>query len=112
MRILITVLLTLLATAAVSAGSIVVYKVLTTHSEPDRVVAVSAICQAVAQGKTLDLTGSRCQEGDRTVDTSPNSSYAIINSRLQLTVRTSKGSTYQVDTLLTTDVSVGDPWPQ
>jgi nitrous oxidase accessory protein NosD len=113
MKILITVLLTLLTAAAVSAGSIVGYKALTSHSEPDIVVAVSARCQQrVSLEKTVDMTGSQCLQGDRIVHTSSTTLYYIINSRLQITVRTSEGSTYQVDTPLTTNVSVGDPWPQ
>ena len=97
---------------AVSAGSILAYRGLHTDSEPDRVVAAMPKCQELVEGgKIFDLAGSECQQGDSTAASATPSSYLIINSRLQLTVRTSNGSTYQIDVPITTDVHVGDTWP-
>ena len=106
MKILVTVLLTLVIAATISALSIVSYVALTSDSEPtpqpDRVVAVLVKCQVwVTGGKALDLTGSECQQADRAV-----------NYRTQVTVRTSEGSTYQIDVPTTTKVAVGDTWPK
>ena len=105
-NITVAVLATLLIAATISALSIVSYKAVTGHSEPtpqpDRVVAVLAKCQSYVPQKTLDLSGPDCQ----------NRKLTIINSRLQLTVRTPEGSTYQIDVPTTTDVSVGDTWPK
>jgi len=112
MRILVSVLVALLALGAASAGSIFGYKALSSNSEPDRVVAVLAKCSLVAQGKTLDLTGSECEHGDRVGHTDSGISYTIFNSRLQLSVRTPQGSGYVVEVPFRADVSVGDPWPK
>ena len=103
-NIIVTVLLTLLIAATISALSIVSYRTVTGHSEPtpqpDRVVAVLAKCQFGMQG-TLDLTGSQCQQDKST-----------FNRRLQLFVRTSEGSTYQIEVPIDTKVAVGDTWPK
>jgi len=112
MKILVTVLLTLVIAATISALSIVSYKAVTSDSEPtpqpDRVVAVLAKCQIlVTLDKTYEMTGSECQQGDR-----PYGDLVIVNSHLQLTVRTSQGSTYEIDVPTSTDVSVGDTWPK
>jgi hypothetical protein len=111
--VVVTVAMTLLACAAVSAGSIAGYRLATGDSDPtpesDRVVGVLAKCQLLAAGKTFDLTGSDCQRGDQQIG---QSGAVIINSRLELTVRTSEGSTYEIDVPFGTDVEVGDAWPK
>jgi hypothetical protein len=111
MKILVAVFLTLIIAATISALSIVSYTALTSDSgstpQPDRVVAVLAKCQTAASGKTLDLTGSMCQGGDQVLGEG-----VIFNSRLQITVRTSEGSTYQIDVPFATSVAVGDTWPK
>ena len=114
-NITVAVLATLLIAATISALSIVSYKAVTGHSEPtpqpDRVVAVLAKCEMeIAGGQQFhDMTGSECEQGDRSL---PGGGGGIINSHLQLAVRTSEGSTYEIDVPIDTKIAVGDTWPK
>jgi hypothetical protein len=112
-NIIVTVVLTLVIAATISALSIVSYKALTSDSEPDIVVGVTARCEIYVTSDTIiETTGSECEQGNKVVHSSPTTSYSIRNSRRQVIVRTSKGSTYQIDVPITTKVAVGDTWPK
>ena len=119
-KITVAVVLTLLIAATVSALSIVSCKAPTSDSEPipqpDRVIAVLAKCQQTREQPhdirdnlrnpiplyVVDQTGSECLTGKRNIS----------NPRLQITVRTAQGSTYQLEVPITTKVAVGDVWPK
>ena len=66
--------------------------------EPDRVVGVIRRCM---RGGTLAETGIGCSRAD----------VGFRNDRLEVTIRTSQGTTYLVDMPVGTSVKVGDPWP-
>jgi len=111
-NIIVTVLVTLVIAATVSALSIVSYVAVTNDSEsppqPDRVVAVLAKClMACPNNQRTEWIGERCEAGDHDLG-----QCAVINSRWQVTVRTASGSTYEIEVPITTGVAVGDTWPK
>ena len=67
--------------------------------EPDRVVGVIRRC--IRGGKYAE-TGDGCSRAD---------GGRFMDDRLEVTIRTSQGTTYLVAMPVGTSVKVGDPWP-
>jgi hypothetical protein len=106
----------LIIAGAILGGVIGVVATLALHSsraeapQPDRVVGVVERCTVRGNGQSVDLEGGTCS--DIRASYTATAGVAIVNTRLELTVRTDKGTTYTVDVPPSATVTVGDPWPK
>ncbi len=78
-------------------------------SAPDRVVGIVTRCEVIPIGgseKPVEISGSDCSSTGRFKLNPP------VNVRLELTIRTAKGTSYTVDVSPQMPAHIGDPWPQ